>query len=273
MIYKSFLPGPLLSAYVRNYTIVHFKFNSEEPIPFKQRPPKSEQGIVFYIKGFVNLQNAKTGALQTPAPVSIFSNQMDKKHYHVSSEFFIFTIFFHAGVLHRLIRLPMVELDQNFHDAELFFGKELQTIHDQLASAANYSSMITIVEQFLFEKLKRLARESVVDNIATYLLNDPTEFSLDAIAKQACLSTKQFYRKFIERIGISPKYFSRLARFNHAYQYKNAHPNLYWSSIAHQFGYTDYHHLEKEFKEFTGLTPQQWITEDQASPERILQLR
>ena len=273
MIYQSFLPGPLLSAYVRNYTIVHFKFNSEEFVPLKQRPPKSEQGIVFYIKGFVNLENAKTGALQTPEPVSIFSNQLDKKHYHVSSEFYIFTVFFHAGVLHRLIRVPMVEIDQSFHDAELFFGKELQAVHDQLASAANYSLMITIAEQFLFEKFKRLARESVVDNIASYLLNDPTEFSLDAIAKQACLSTKPFYRKFTERIGISPKLFSRLARFNHAYQCKNAHPNLYWSSIAQQFGYTDYHHLEKEFKEFTGLTPQQWITEVQASPERILQLR
>ena len=272
MIYKSFSPGPLLREYVRNYTIIHFKFNCEETVPWKQRPPKSEQGIVFYVKGSVNLENAKTGTLQTPAPVSIFSNQTDKKHYHFSSEFFTFIIFFRAGVLHRLIGVPMVELDQNFHDAELFFGKELQTIHDQLASAAGYSSMVTIVEQFLFSKCKRLATENIVDNIATFLLNDPTEFSLDAIAKQACLSTKQFYRRFTERIGISPKFFSRLARFNHAYQYKIAHPNVYWSSIAQQFDYTDYHHLEKEFKEFTALTPQQWIAEDQAAPERILQL-
>ena len=99
------------------------------------------------------------------------------------------------------------------------------------------------------------------------------EESLDVIAKQACLSTKQFYRRFTERIGISPKFFSRLARFNHAYQYKIAHPNVYWSSIAQQFDYTDYHHVEKEFKEFTALTPQQWIAEDQAAPERILHLR
>ena len=167
----------------------------------------------------------------------------------------------------------MVELDQNFHDAELFFGKEVQEIHDLLASASTYLAMITIIEQFLINKFKKLAPESIVDNIAACLLSDPTEFSLDGVAKQACLSIKQFHRKFTERIGISPKFFCRLSRFNHAYQYKNAHPNVYWSSIAQQFGYSDYHHLEKEFKEFTGLTPQQWITEVQASPERILQLR
>lgn len=274
MIFKSLPPSPALHEFVRNYTILHLKFNSDHAIPLKQRPPKPEQGIVFYVKGSVKLLNLKTGSSQTPAPVSVFCQQTDKKSYYVTSEFFIFTIFLRPGMLHRLIGMPLINLHQDFHDAEMFFGSEVRIISEQLKTAADYSSMITVVENYLIQKFKPFQNMSnSIDNIANHLLTDPSTFSLDWLAKQACLSTRQFHRKFLERMGISPKLFSRIIRFNHAYHYKITHPNNYWSSIAQEFNYTDYHHLEKEFKEFTGLTPNEWIKENQASPERILRLK
>jgi len=271
MFCKSILPSPPLQEFVRNYKILHLKFNNSYIIPFKHRPPKAEQGIVFYVKGFVDLQN--TGSSQIPAPVSVFSHQTDKKRFQVTPEFLMFTIFLHPGVLHRLIHMPVVDLNQSYHDAELFFGTEVRMITEQLAEVVDYSSMVPIVETFLLTKFRKLQMSNAVDDVANYLLADPTAFSLDSIARQACLSSKQFYRKFVERIGISPKFYSRITRFNQAYQYKIAHPDVYWSSIAQKFCYTDYHHLEKEFKEFTELTPNDWIIENQAAPERILQLR
>ena len=228
---------------------------------------------MFYVTGSVNLQDVNSSDLQTPAAVSVFSHQTDKKRFRVSSEFCMFTIFLHPGILHRMIRMPMRDLDQSYHDAEFFFGTEVRKITEQLAEAPDYLSMVPIVENFLGAKFKKLQRNNTVDDIANLLQADPVEFSLDNIAQQACLSSKQFYRKFVERIGLSPKFYSRIARFNHAYQYKVSHPDVYWSSIAQSFGYTDYHHLEKEFKEFTGLTPNDWITENHGAPEKILRLR
>jgi AraC-like DNA-binding protein len=112
-----------------------------------------------------------------------------------------------------------------------------------------------------------------VDMVATELLADPASFSLNRVAQQACLSTRQFHRTFTRRIGMSPKLFSRLSRFNHAYRYKLIHHDARWSSIAQEFNYTDYHHLEKEFKQFTGLTPEEWLKAELSAPERILKLR
>lgn len=273
MFCKSLLPSPALNEFVRNYKILHLKFDNGHFIPFKHRPPKPEQGIVFYLKGFVNLHNLVTCTSQTPAPVSIFSHQTDKKRFHLASEVCMFIIFLRPGVLHRLIGIPMAGLDQTYHDAELFFGTDVRMVTEQLEAAPDYLSMVPIIERFLLAIFKRLQMNSSVDIIANYLLADPTGFSLDAIASQACLSPKQFYRKFVKRIGLSPKFYNRIIRFNHAYYYKISHPNVYWSSIAQEFSYTDYHHLEKEFKEFTSLTPNEWIKENQAAPERILQLR
>lgn len=167
----------------------------------------------------------------------------------------------------------MMELLNEHCDAELFFGTEVRTVSERLALAKTPSAMIAIAEQFLLSKCKQLTVKSSIDTIASYLLSDPTSFSLDSMAQQACLSTKQFYRRFTERIGLSPKLFSRLSRFNHAYRYKIAHPSISWSSLAQEFRYTDYHHLEKEFKEFTALTPQEWTKTHLTAPERVLGLR
>jgi AraC-like DNA-binding protein len=273
MIFKSIAPGPALQEFVRNYTLVHLKFDPKQPVPFKHRPPKPEQGIVFYIKGFVNLQNSVTGHQQKPASVSLFTHQTERKIFQVSAEFFMFTVFLRPGILHRLINVPSIELNQDYHDAELFFGTEVREVSEQLCTATGFSAMVTIMERFLLKKFNQMKGGSSVDEIAAHLLADPTRFSLDDIARQACLSTKQFYRRFVERIGLSPKLFSRMTRFNLAYHYKIAHPDNSWSSVAQEFCYTDYHHLEKECKEFTGLTPNDWVKQSQASPERVLRLR
>lgn len=273
MIYKSFLPGASLSEFVRNYTIIHFQFNGNTPIPCKQRSPKPEQKIVFYIKGAVNRYNPETGTTITPPPVAVFSHQKEKKVFQLTSELSAFIIFLQPGVLHRLIRLPVNELEQECYDAELFFGTAVREVSEQLAGADNYLSMISVVEHFLHTQCKQLETENAISQMATHLLTDPTSFSLDRIARKACLSPRQFYRKFVEQIGITPKLFSRLSRFNHAYRFKLTHPHISWSSIAQEFQYTDYHHLEKEFKEFAGLNPQQWVTTHMTAPERILRLR
>ena len=273
MICKSISPGPALQEFVRNYQLLHLKFDRHEHIPFKHRPPKPEQGIVFYIKGFVHLHNLGTGDQQVPATVSIFSHQTDKKCFQVSPEFFMFTIFLKQGILHRLTGIPAKEFQQEYHNAEQFFGSEIKMVTEQLSTATSFSSMIDIIERFLLPKFRQMKMDSLVDKVADYLLVNPVQVSLDHVAKQACLSTKQFHRKFMERIGISPKLFCRINRFNHAYHYKLTNPNASWSSIAQELYYTDYHHLEKEFKEFTALTPKEWLIQNQASPERILQLK
>jgi len=273
MIYKSFLPNLTLKEFVRNYTIIDFQFSSGEPVPLKQRSPKNEQKIVFYIKEPPIIHISATDHFETPPPVSIFSHQMDKRTFQMQHEFRVLIIFFQPGALHRLLRLPMMELQNKICDAELFFGTEVRAVREQLALATSQSGMISAVEQFLVRKCRQLPVSSSIDRIALHIMADPASFSLDTIARQACLGTKQFYRRFTERIGIGPKLFSRLSRFNQAYQYKIKHPGVSWSSIAHEFQYTDYHHLEKEFKEFTSLTPGQWTMTHLSAPERILRLR
>lgn len=273
MRYQSFLPIPELKEFVRNYTVIHFQFGPQASIPAKHRSPKPEQKIVFYIKGSVNLMDVESGNTSTPPPVSIFTHQLNRKILQVTPEFFAFIVYLEPGSLYRLLGFPMAEFKMQYSDAELFFGSDLRLVREQLAEAKSTTALITIVERLLLAKCLQAKQKTSVDLIASNVLTDPASFSLDRMAHDACLSTKQFYRNFTQRIGITPKFFSRLSRFNHAYQYKLSRPSVTWSSIAQEFEYTDYHHMEKEFKEFLGLTPGEWVKTELTAPERILKLR
>ena len=182
-------------------------------------------------------------------------------------------VHFHPGALFRLLRIPLSEFTDCWFDAESVIGHEISEVNERLANCPHYAQMTTVVNEYLITKLKKMtAGTHPLDQVAANLFTDPTRFSLDWLATQSCLCQRQFNRKFIERMGVGPKLYSRVVRFYKAYLYKETHPQQDWLTIAFLFGYTDYQHLVKDFKEFAQVTPNQWIHEDDQSPERVLYL-
>jgi transcriptional regulator GlxA family with amidase domain len=120
----------------------------------------------------------------------------------------------------------------------------------------------------MLDRLKKVKIDPhPVDQIGQCLLDNPIPFSLDWLAGQACLSPRQFERKFNERIGVGPKLYSRISRFFLAFRHKANHPGLDWLTVATHFGYTDYYHLAKDFKPFSGATPNLILDQHARRPE------
>jgi AraC-like DNA-binding protein len=92
--------------------------------------------------------------------------------------------------------------------------------------------MIPIVENFLVYLVNRAKRKDQrpIDKVSQFMLQQPSRVSLDWLADQACLSTKQFYRQFMEREGVSPKLYARIARFDQSVKLKNTSPQKDWLS-------------------------------------------
>jgi AraC-like DNA-binding protein len=72
------------------------------------------------------------------------------------------------------------------------------------------------------------------------------------------MSTRNFQRKFVEEIGVSPKLFARLGRFQLALDIKRA-CGTDWSNVAHELGYFDQMHMVKDFQAFGGDSPSRLI--------------
>jgi methylphosphotriester-DNA--protein-cysteine methyltransferase len=60
---------------------------------------------------------------------------------------------------------------------------------------------------------------------------------------------------FKQRVGVSPKLFARIIRFEAALKTKAALPHLSWTMVAHEFGYHDQMHMIHDFQHLSGETP------------------
>jgi AraC-like DNA-binding protein len=253
--------------------VAHFLFDKNEPIPFKPYAPKPEQGITFFPKGFVSIADQNNSTLIIAPKVSIFGQQVSRFNFHLTQEYLMFRVHFHPGALYKLLGIPLFEFTDQYTDAASIINREVEDVNERLANCADYKFMVQVVENYLLSKINKTKKDHYfIDEIAAFMLAHPSKFSLDDIANQACLSPRQFNRKFTQRLGIGPKLYSRIIRFYRAYKYKEQNPSADWLSVAVLFNYSDYQHLVKDFKEFAGVTPAIWAYEDNHSPERIIKL-
>ncbi|PZR34839.1 MAG: AraC family transcriptional regulator [Azospira oryzae] len=269
MVFQDFLPSPALREYVSIFRLVHFTFGAADSIPFKPYPPRAEQYLAFYPRD--------TEAVHYPGRHEKIANTRSAlvgQHdvvtdRYIGKDFLVFQVVFQAGALFRLTGVPAHELNNTYMDAEAIFGNSIKEVNARLTSTDRYEEMTVLIENFLLQQIRRSKMERhAIDGVAHQIVKTNSLTSLDALANTACLSSRQFERKFMERMGVTPKYFSRIARFAEAYRIKNSYPDKDWLSIALQCGYYDYQHLAKDYKQFTSQTPLAFHLLDLKAPER-----
>jgi len=272
MIFQEIKPCLQLQPLVRNYLLVNIQ-QSYCFLPVKPYPARIEQAMVFFARGYIESYDPCT-KIKTRIVHNAFFGQQDSRldFQSVSSEdFLMLMVIFQPGAMHRLLGLPMHELSRQYCDAEAFLSSDLQQVNEEISNAFSYSKMIEAVEKYLIQKVSPVKREvHPIDAIGKLLLDQVNTFSLDWLACQSNLSPRQFERKFNERIGIGPKLFSRISRFFKAFEFKELHPEVDWLTIAIRFGYADYNHLVKDFKQFANVTPNIMMREYAGRPEAVL---
>lgn len=272
MIYSEILPCPALQPFVQNYLLAHFD-HIPEGFRIKPYPTRIEQALVFFARGYIESHDPHTGIVSRVASNALFGQQVSRRNFHTftAPDFLMLMVIFQPGAMHRLLGISSNELTSAFCDAESMLNPELQSVNDQIAHARKYDEIIEHTEVYLLRKLKSIKIDAhPIDRIGTLLLHNPTPFSLDWLANQANVSPRQFERLFNERIGIGPKLYSRISRFYQAFEYKEKHPAVDWLTVAVNFGYTDYNHLAKDFKQFVNVTPNIILHEYAQRPEIIV---
>ncbi len=275
-IYDYRLPCPALRDYVRQLQIVGCSFpQSIAILPVKAYWPRAENSLAFYPKDPEKQEYGFDGNLLSKPCSTINGQYSVVTNRHVGRDFMVFQVKFQPGALNRLTGIPSHELTNSFLDAEAVFSTEIRLVNERLSYTRHYTEMIPIVENFLIYLVNRAKRKELrpIDKVSQFMLQQPATFSLDWLADQACLSQRQFYRQFMEREGVSPKLYARIARFENAMKLKNAQPEKDWLSVAIDLGYYDYQHLVRDFHQFTSLTPNAFLLQEGQAPERVFGVR
>lgn len=272
MILKEFLPHPAFREFVQWYRIIHFEFDKFIQIPFKVYSPKPEECLYFILQDSLMLELNNSTKRDSQLPIVIGQQTIvNRRYFH--KKFLNLQVVFQPTGLFRLTGIPAFELTNQIIDAEYIFSKNILFIHEKLLHAKSYSEMILIADKFVADLINHARKDvHLLDSVSKVMMQRHGNISLDWLAKESCLCIKQFKRKFNERTGVNPKTYERIIRFNKAFNIKNAYPTRDWLRIAIECDYFDYQHLVKDYKHFTGLTPNEFHMLESNSPEYRLGL-
>lgn len=274
MIFRDFVPLDPLMIYIDRYRLLHFVFERNVISTFKPFPPRPEQYMFFFPRGKETTEYVKSSDIIQRSR-SVISGQFTCRvnRYASSPEFLMIQVLFKPGALHRLTGIPFTLLTNTGVDAEAVFSSGLSYVNARLNSTDSYTEMIAIIESFFLTLASKVKIElQPVDKALNLVVKDGSVYRLDWLTKMAFLSPRQLERKFNERVGVCPKTFLRISRFNQSYWMRLKNPGMDLFSIAIACGYNDYQHMVKDYKEFANTTPNLLFNDESNAPERLLGL-
>jgi AraC-like DNA-binding protein len=129
-------------------------------------------------------------------------------------------------------------------------------VTERLQAAPDDAARVAVVEQLLLEL--PFAHDPLVSRAIARLSDPETVRSVAAIAEELGISERQLERRFVARVGLMPKRFARLARFERAVSLVASAPSL--AAAAQHAGYYDQPHFIREFRSFAGIAPAAWLS-------------
>jgi hypothetical protein len=167
-----------------------------------------------------------------------------------------FAIFFQPLAFWQLFHVPMKILVNQQYDCRDVLGVEIQQLWHKMAETSVFTGRVKLAEEYLLGKVASSLKDTLIMNVALYLFKVKGSARISDVANQTSLGLRQFERRFAGEIGLSPKLYSRVARFQAVLDKKVNCQDICWLNLAHEFGYHDQMHMIKDFQKLSGLTPE-----------------
>jgi AraC-like DNA-binding protein len=259
-------PHRSLASFVDNYILCTSENNT---ITFGGSwPASNETSLVFYLadrpKDHITEHPGSKLANKSNCLIGLLTRYNGIVHF--AGKYHTFMIQFKANGFNKIFRMPMQEFTDKIFTTEDVFGKQTNDLHEQLLNATDIQQMACFADRFLLSFLNRhqktVTMYDAITAISQTLYNTATILSVAEYAYKANMSIRNFERRFTEQAGVSPKFYTKLVRFNEAVKIKTLQPAKNWTSIAHECGYFDQMHLIKDFKQFANKIPSAFLNDN-----------
>ncbi len=266
-------PARCLEPFVRFYvqrdvrlggaTVVH-------PVPARPAPM-----IVFDFNDPTNvLHYAQSEVEKSPRAVVVGPQTYRRLEMQLRGALDTFVIGFQPDGIYRLFTVPTSELTDFDCEAHSVLGSVITKLGERLGNARSFAERVQLVEEVLLPPALRSGGQDGISAAAHGIILAGGQARITDLASAAGLGIRQFERRFLRQIGMRPKLFARVARFEAALEYKARFGQRSWVDVAHSFGYHDQMHMIHDFAEFTGATPSETLNQlENVYVEQIKSLR
>ncbi|HET6891712.1 MAG TPA: helix-turn-helix domain-containing protein [Pyrinomonadaceae bacterium] len=172
----------------------------------------------------------------------------------------IIGVHFKPGGAFPFLGLPAGDLADTHVDLETVWGLSAGRLRERLCEARTSAERFQLLQEALLSRLCHGLEQhyAVSAALETFWKNQAGPTVREA-AKYLGLSQRRFIQVFKEEVGITPKLFSRIQRFQQTRTFIQQNPSPNWAALALDLGYFDQSHLIREFLEFSSLSPTDYL--------------
>lgn len=166
--------------------------------------------------------------------------------------------YFHAAQAPLVTHIPVSELTDRVLSLDDVWGSAGSDLVTRLGEANNEAARIDRLESALLQwRAKERSPRAALDlpGLAGFVIRRHGRLTVQCLANAAGVSRQHLTRVFRETVGVTPKLFCRLARFQAALWCAGRGKSVDWAQAAVEMGYSDQSHMIAEFRQFSSLTP------------------
>jgi len=249
--YSEFHPQPPLNQFIDCFWALESESAGVRPQIERILP----DGCVELILNFASPFAQHNGDTQTVQPRNFVVGQMTGPILIApTGRVQLIGIRFHPGGTVPFLSLPMDELKDQVVELAAFARK----LENQLLAASSelhkVAEKVRALQRVLTKLLQDNRRDVRLLRIAAKMVAHSGMISIDGLATESGMSNRQLERRFLRDVGVGPKLFSRILRFQQVFRAVEAN-EICWPTIAVDCGYYDQAHLIRDFRQFAQQTP------------------
>ncbi|MEU8121045.1 helix-turn-helix domain-containing protein [Spirillospora sp. NPDC049024] len=159
------------------------------------------------------------------------------------------------------VDMPVSELRNRWVPVDDVWQRSLERIRNRVGDAASAAEALRVVEEELRARLAEAPARGLglVRHAGGRLETSHGAVAVGALADAAGVSGNHLAAQFKSHVGVTPKRVARIYRFARLILSVDALRPVDWSDLAHAAGYFDRAHFSREFKDFTGHTPTEYL--------------
>jgi AraC-like DNA-binding protein len=174
--------------------------------------------------------------------------------------FTLIAYFFKPFALTTLFGFSAQDLTDSPINLNLIQPINANRLQEQLLNANTVDEMVAILDDFIFTLTTKIQTDNKLITYATKLISEhPSKEILKKVQDELYITERTLQRMFEDKVGVSPNQYRRIAQFNSAFQQLNQQQFKLFSDIAFKNDYADQSHFIRVFKEFTNMTPKEYL--------------
>jgi AraC-like DNA-binding protein len=255
IVHRLHIPAPPLASFVRCFW---YWEGMPQPHVLERLMPNGEAAIVFNLRddemrlydaddldrytscGVAGLTGPRTGcfAIDTAAQDRVIG------------------IEFQPGGTFPFFREPAGEIANQSTPLDCLWGAAAGEIREQVLAARSVDAMFAVLESALLARLVRpLELHPAVGLARGWICRAPHVATVAGVVDRIGLSQRRFIELFRDQVGLAPKAFCRVRRFQRVLESVHRKADVDWTQVALDGGYYDQAHFIHDFQAFAGMTP------------------